>query len=82
MSKIDRFFFKYKNLLIAGNSATLTMRAEAGKATVPLAVEVEDLRNVSPKNQARDGPSRQRRRERRATACHVAAEITGHEAAF
>ena len=50
------FSFKYKNLLIAGKSANLTMRAEAGKSTITLAVQVEDL---SPRNQARDGPSRE-----------------------
>ena len=63
LSEIDRFFCKYKNFLIAGKSATLTMRAEAGKAIVSLAVEVEDLRHVSPNNRARDGSSRQRRRQ-------------------
>ena len=78
-SEIDSFFFKYKNLLIAGKSANLTLRAEAGKATITLAVEVEDLEHVHPNNRARDGLSRQRRREKRAKARHEESEIAGHE---
>ena len=80
MSEIDSFFFKYKNLLIAGKSANLTLRAEAGKATITLAVEVEDLQHVHPNNRPRDGPSRQRRREKRAKARSEEAELAGNEA--
>ena len=40
------FSCKYKNLLNDGKSSTLTMRAEAGRATLTLTVEVVDLGNA------------------------------------
>ena len=43
MVEMDSFFFKFKNLLSSGKSANLTLRADAGKATITLTVEVEDL---------------------------------------
>ena len=82
MSKIDSFFFKFKNLLSSGKSANLTLRADAGKATITLAVEVEVSQNVKQNNLTRNSPSRQRQRERRAKARHAAAERVEHEAAI
>ena len=79
MSEIDSFIFKFKNLLITGKSATLTIKAEAGKATVNLAAEVDVPPFGFARQPARNGPARQRRRERRA-ADRESAERAVHEA--
>ena len=74
---IDNFFIKFKNLLHSGSDATLTVRSEAGKASVTLYL---DLGNVLPPPPAdnpcrcREGPSRQRRRLKKAAAREAAAE--------
>ena len=64
MSEIDNFIWKFKTLLHAGKKANLSINSEAGKALVTLTVEV----NVPPfpSKSFRNGPSRQRRRIRRA----------------
>ena len=82
MSEMDSFIFKFKNLLSTGKSATLTLRADAGKATITLAVEVkvEVSQNVNQTKLARNSPSRQRRREKRAKARRDEAEKSEHEA--
>ena len=79
---MDSFFFKFKNLLSTGKSATLTFHGDAGKATITLAVEVEveASQNVNQPKLARNSPSRQRRRERRAKARCDQAEKLEHEA--
>ena len=64
IEEIDSFFFKFKHLLISGKNANLTMKSETGKVYVNLALEVD----VHPLTGARNGPSRDRRRERRALA--------------
>jgi ATP-dependent exoDNAse (exonuclease V) beta subunit len=80
LSEVDSFFFKYKNLLIAGKKCNPD---NASRSWESLAVEVDDLRQVSPNNQGRDGSSRQRRREKRTTArCREVAEVAEHEAAL
>ena len=61
------------------------MRAEAGKASLSLTVEVEIPRHVHTSNHSRNSPSRQRRRERRAAAReapahHGAAEGAANDA--
>ena len=63
VTEIDSFYFKFKNLLMSGQSANLTLQAEAGKASLGLTVEV-----VLPRQDQGNHHARQRRRERRATA--------------
>ena len=71
-SEIDSFILKFKSLLQAGRNASLTVKAEAGKASVSLHVNLGDV--LPPeflqqhRHGSRNGPARQRRRERRATA--------------
>ena len=73
MSEIDNFIVKFKNLLNAGRNATLTIQTEAGKAEVNLYVYLGDV-HLPPDQQHyhsqvyRNGPARQRRRNRRAEA--------------
>ena len=68
VAEIDSFFIKFKTLTLAGTNASLTIKAEAGKATVTLSAEV-DVTSFQPSfHHVRGGPARQRRRERRAAA--------------
>ena len=64
--------------------ATLKLCADAGKATITLAVEfkveVEVSQNVNQTKLARNSPSRQRRRERRAKSRPDEADKAEHEA--
>ena len=64
MSEIDSFFWKFKKLLHSGKNAQLEIKSEAGKAVVKLTAEVDAF----PPDHARfrNGPARQRRREKRA----------------
>ena len=80
LSEVDSFFLKFKNLLHSGTNANLTIRSEAGKAFVTLAVEVEHLgiSNLLPRS--RNGPSRQRRRQRRAEVRETASREAAEEA--
>ena len=71
MSEIDSFIWKFRKLLHSGNNAHLEIRSEAGKATVNLTAEVEIP--FKPQFQSRNGPARQRRRERRAAERAAAA---------
>ena len=66
--EIDSFVLKFKNLLLSGRNATLVIKSTAGKAEVSLNVELGDVPPHLPgqHQQSRDGPSRQRRRLRRA----------------
>ena len=83
MSEIYTFIFKFKNLLITGKNATMTFKAEAGKDTVNLAVEIDDDDPLFgfTRHYARNGPARQRHREKRAAACsRESAERAVHEA--
>ena len=79
-AEIDSFILKFKNLLLSGRNATLVLKSNAGNAEVSLNV---DLGQVPPPpaqhvhHPSRDGPSRQRRRLRRAQArATVAEEVT------
>ena len=78
--EIDSFYLKFKNLLLAGQSAKLTFHAEAGKASVSLNLEIDVPQHVPEDTPFRVGPSRQRRRQRRAEAREVAEEAVQEEA--
>ena len=71
MPEIDSFIWKFKKLLHSGMNAKLEIKSEAGKAVVTLTAEVD----VHPQHrvQSRNGPSRQRRREKRAAEREAAA---------
>ena len=88
MLEIDSFIVKFKNILFSGRNATLTIKSEAGKAQVNLSVELGDVFPPPFQNHhhgSRNGPARQRRRLRRATAHEAsnaakAAEATNEQA--
>ena len=68
-AEIDSFILKFKNLLLTGRSATLVIKSNAGKAEVSLNVELGHVPPPSGQNQKYpNGPSRQRRRLRRAAS--------------
>ena len=75
-NKIDSFVKKYKGLCQAGRSASLNFSSNAGKVSVILRVDLGVLEEGThrPPNLSRNGPARQRRRERRAAARSVNAE--------
>ena len=60
--EIDSFVLKYKNLLLAGIDANLTIISQAGKAVLTLTAEVD----VSHPHPRHVGVARVRRHERRA----------------
>ena len=69
--ELDSFYVKFKNLLRSEKDATLTLKAEAGRAFVTLTLDLghvlsehEQLQPRGPRN----GPARQRRRVKRAAA--------------
>ena len=71
---------KFKSLLCSGRNASLTVKAEAGKASISLHVDLGDVLPLPIPHQyhhqgSRNGPARKRRRERRAAA-RVAAQST------
>ena len=63
--ELDSFFLKFKNLWQAGWNAKLSLKSNEGKAEAHLSVELGDAPVIQ---RSRNGPSRQRRRERRAAA--------------
>ena len=68
-AEIDSFILKFKRLLLSGRDATLVIKSNAGKAEVSLNVVLGDVPpppNQQHLRQSRNGPSRQRRRVRRA----------------
>ena len=74
LQELDSFICKFKNLLTAGRSASLRMTSSAGKAEVHLSVELDDVPPVTllhPRS-SKNGPARQRRREKRAAARQAA----------
>ena len=75
--EIDSFICKFKQLLHSGMNAHLDIKTEAGKAIVTLTAEVD----VHPHHrvQSRNGPSRQRRREKRAAAREAAETLEAEE---
>ena len=69
--ELDSFFGKFKNLLCAEKNATLTLKSEAGKAYVTLSLDLGHVHSDHGQPQPRgprNGPARQRRREKRAAA--------------
>ena len=67
--EIDSFVQKFKNLWHAGRNASLCIKSVAGKAQVDLSVELgEAPRPPAHHFRSRNGPARQRRRERRAAS--------------
>ena len=77
LSEVDSFIHKFKILLHSGKNSNLTIRSEAGKAFVTLTVEVDDLPGGHPHHhlhsRSRNGPARQRRRQKRAEVRETAA---------
>ena len=85
-TEIDSFIGKFKSLLISGRNATLEIKSYAGQAEVTLRVEFGDASHPPAQHQhhpwPRNGPSRQRRRLRRAAEQEAAkAAETGKESA-
>jgi hypothetical protein len=78
--EIDCFVSKFKVLCQAGRSASLTLSSNAGKASLNLSVDLGVLPDEGlhhphhPRNHSRNGPARQRQREKRAAARRVQAE--------
>ena len=71
MSEIDSFVLKFKHLLSAGRNACLKVETNAVK-------EIGDLPLFPPQGyhqRSRNGPARQRRRQRRAEACDAAVVV-------
>ena len=68
--ELDSFYVKFKNLLRAEKDATLTLKSEAGRAVITLSVDLGHVLSEPGHQQhlPRNGPSRQRRREKRAAA--------------
>ena len=68
--ELESFFLKFKNLLLAEKDATLVLKSEAGRASVSLSLDLghvfsgQDELPGGPRN----GPARQRRREKREAA--------------
>ena len=69
--ELDSFYTKFKNLLSAEKDATLTIKSEAGRAFVTLSLDLGHAlsgQDQLPPTGHRNGPARQRRREKRAAA--------------
>ena len=69
--ELDSFYVKFKNLLRSEKDATLTLKAEAGRAFVTLTLDLGHVLSEHEQPQPRgprNGPARQRRREKRAAA--------------
>ena len=82
-SEMESFINKFKALSHAGKNANLSLKSEAGKVIVSLSVEIEQVETSRHYRPARNGPSRQRRRERRELAraeASAAAEDAATEA--
>ena len=79
LSEIDSFIWKFKQLLYSGRNAHLDIKSELGKAIVHLNAEVDvNVHQEQHRAQPRNGPARQRRREKRAVA-RDAAENETHQ---
>ena len=81
MSEIDSFIWKFKQLLHSGKNAHLEIKSEAGKAFVHLSAEVDVQQHEQQllRAQPRNGPARQRRREKRAAERDAAVIAADHE---
>ena len=72
--EIDSFYVKFKNLLLSGRNASLTIKSNDGNAEVNLYVELDSV-HLKPAQEyyhyhrgSQNGPARQRRRLRREKA--------------
>ena len=66
--ELDSFYVKFKNLLHAEKDATLTLKSEAGRASISLSLDLGHVHSEHgqlPSSRNRNGPARQRRREKR-----------------
>ena len=69
--ELDSFYLKFKNLLFAEKDATLTLKSESGIAFITLSLDLGHVLSGEdhlPPRGYRNGPARQRRREKRAAA--------------
>ena len=80
-SELESFLTKFRGLWNSGFDAHLELESHAGQAWVSLRVRlghapgpVQHPRHFAHQNRTRNGPSRQRRRERRAEARRLATE--------
>ena len=83
--EIDSFIIKFKSLLLSGRNATLVIKSNAGKAEVNLTVELLDVslpEHHQHRRGPRNGPSRERRKLRRAAAAKEAENATKNEASI
>ena len=65
--ELDSFYVKFKNLVYSGKDANLTIKSEAGKVSViPWSCSRKTWSGHLSPQRSRNGPSRQRRREKRA----------------
>ena len=69
-AEIDSFIVKFNTLLLSGKKSTLVIKSNNGKAEVSLDVELGEV-IPPPVHHRGHGPSRQRRRQRRAAAREV-----------
>ena len=76
--ELDIFYVTFKNLLLAEKDATLTPKALSESSHVALSVDIGHVHTeyAHQPHQTRNGPSRIRRRERRAEARRFGAEAT------
>ena len=68
-AELDSFYVKFKNLLYSEKDATLTLKSEAGRALVTLSLDLGHVHSEHehPRHGGhRNGPARQRRRDKRA----------------
>ena len=78
--QMDSFVKKFKILCQAGRNASLTLSSNAGKAVLNLRVDLGVLEEQDPhpphhpSTRSRNGPSQQRRRDRRAAARKATSE--------
>ena len=82
--EIDSFVKKFKALCQGGRNASLTMSSKAGKAVINLRVDLgvlpqQDPRPHHPPGHPGNGPTQQRRRERRAAAGQAEAALSPEE---
>ena len=83
--EIGSFIFRCKSLLLSGRNATLLIKSDAGKAEVNLTVELPDVslpEHLQHRRGPRNGPSRERRKLRRAAAAKEAEKATEIEASI
>ena len=77
--ELDSFYLKFKNLLYGGKNATLNMKTENGRAFVTLSLDLGDVHGQDQlTKRSRNGPARQRRRDRRMAARSEQEQLVVH----